>query len=198
MPLIEKTLLNPKSYHQYKGALHALCASNSGSTLLEIMDFEVQHQLWIAVLNCYSTEVKKESQSVSIIEGELADGGDSLLGNMIESDLKTAKLNADGKQDGQGDVSQKDTLNGMKHDDDPSSDDNEDPNEFKKRESVLEILNRLYERITNNCTTVSIFYSMAKESRDLAAKFLEAEGAAVVDLKRSDEILDKENEERMR
>ena len=152
----------------------------------------------IAVLNCYSTEVKKESQSVSIIEGELADGGDSLLGNVIESDLKTAKLNADGKQDGQGDVSQKDTLNGMKHDDDPSSDDNEDPNEFKKRESVLEILNRLYERITNNCTTVSIFYSMAKESRDLAAKFLEAEGTAVVDLKRSDEILDKENEERMR
>ena len=55
IPLIEKTLLSPKSYHQYKGALHALCvAPGGGNTLIEIQDFEVVHKLWLAVLNCYS------------------------------------------------------------------------------------------------------------------------------------------------
>ena len=56
VPLIETTLLKPESYHQYKGALHAVMLSKHSTTMLEIHDFDVQSKLWIAVLKCYGDD----------------------------------------------------------------------------------------------------------------------------------------------
>ncbi len=143
VPLIGRTLANPVSYHQYKGALHAVNLSKNATTMLEIQSLEVQQKLWIAVLNCYAAESN----------GVVSDNGDLNSTNDDDEDMDT---NEDG-------VTSK----------------VEDPQEFKKRKSILKMLTNLYARVTANCTTVSIYFKLSDEARHSAFQSLASQGTAM-------------------
>ena len=194
VPLIETTLLKPESYHQYKGALHAVMLSKHSTTMLEIHDFDVQSKLWIAVLKCYGDE-SHSSTSVNEANGAHSlEEPQELVNKSKEKTLANgneAKELTNGDQGVDRDLSNESSINvdsnikvsdvedqgdQISKDDSMNISTAEDEGNFKKRKSVIALLQNLYSKVSNNCTTIAITTTLPESVTEIPLKWLEANG----------------------
>ena len=179
VPLIETTLLKPESYHQYKGALHAVMLSKNSTTMLEIHDFDVQSKLWIAVLRSYRDDspAVTSSSSKEINDMSCPDENQELKSGhkveLLDRDLSNESgLGVDSDMKMTSDVEEQGDL----HSDTQDSNSTEEEGNFKKRKSVIALLQNLYSKVSNNCTTIAITTSFPDYVTEIPSEWLKAKG----------------------